>query len=265
MKAVKMNCVKLNGLNIGVLGLLGFLALPSGSAFAAPAFKSPFKSTVPGITIGNTHLVGKGQGEVLRGSQPLTSIPELIAYGITDVLIFKTETRNEVAQEIASLREAGLSADRITHIPFKWKDVGSFEEVCNQVLDGLDKLQVVRSTRGRKIFFHCTVGEDRTGMLAGLHRLLNEGGDFAKTFQSELCENGYEAGNPKKPGMVVDAIRSEITPNFLKFSYLIQTGAITKTKLDRGVCKRDSEITAAMAGDRRYDVAPFKCKASSKL
>jgi multiple sugar transport system permease protein len=52
---------------------------------------------------------------------------------------------------------------------------------------------------GKTTFFHCTVGEDRTGYLAGLYRLLTETTTAKAMFEQEMCERGYSSGNPQKP------------------------------------------------------------------
>ena len=200
---------------------------------------SSLPSTVPGMTIGNAHVVLNGAGHVLRGSAPTGKVAELTRHGITNVIVFKNQTGHEVDAEIAELRAAGYRAAQITSIPFKWKDLPSFRVACGQIVDALAVLDSAYRTRGAAAFFHCTVGEDRTGLLAGLFRLLEKGGDAKRIFASELCKRGYEKGNPNKPAMVVNAIRAGLTPLYLKMSRLILGGRIKAGALSKAACARD--------------------------
>lgn len=226
---------------------------------ASARFDSPFPSTVEGLDIPNSHLIAEGPGRVLRGMAPDTAerVNSLINYGVTDVLIFKNEIKNEVSKEISDLENAGINRENIQFIPFRWKDIGSFQEACEQTIDGLEILIDVLSSENRTVYFHCTVGEDRTGVLAGLFRMLNDGWDEEKAFQEEMCENGYEAGNPQKPyAKVVKEIEEELTPFYLKMASLIKSGMISAQSLDKNICSSEPEIS---------DSRIFKCAASSKF
>lgn len=215
---------------------LGLCAL-TGSAEAG----SSLPSSIPGITIGNSHVVlrGNGKGTLVRGSAPTGKVAELTKLRVTDVVIFKNATGQEVVTELAQLRQAGYRAASISHIPFAWKDLPPFRTSCGQVVDALATLDRVYHTPGRTAFFHCTVGEDRTGLLAGLVRLLETGETVAQVFQRELCARGYEAGNPHKPPMVVNQVRAGLTPLFLKMATLIKAGKLKPGALSKTVCARD--------------------------
>lgn len=215
---------------------------------------SSLPSSVPGMTIGNAHVVLRGAGHVLRGSAPTRKVSELKRHGITNVVIFKNQTGREVDAELAELRAAGYTASQVKHIPFPWKDLPAFRTVCGYVVDALKILDAAYRTRGAAAFFHCTVGEDRTGMLAGLFRLLEKGGDIKRIFSSEMCKRGYEAGNPNKPAMVVNAIRAGVTPLYLKMARLILAGRLRTASgaLSKAACARDPGL-----GD--LNPAAFKC------
>lgn len=220
---------------------------------AAPSL-SPFASSVKGITVPNAHLVAKGRGVLVRGSAPLGRARELVQAGITDVVIFKEETRGEVSREINELRQAGIRPAAIKFIPFRWKQFESFESACAQTVDALQVLVAVHASPGRAAYFHCTHGEDRTGYLAALTRMLLEGASSRKVFEAEMCEHGYEAGNPRKPPFVVQAIRGELTPIFLRMAALIESGKLRLDRLDPAVCQ-----SAPQASPARLPV----CRASS--
>ena len=222
---------------------------------ARAELRSSLPSDVPGITIPNAHIVAKGvYGTVMRGQAPSREeVRQLKDYGITDLLIFKNQTNKEVDQEIAWLAAAGYSADRVTAVPFLWKDLGPFKQTCEQTIGALNVLLKAYNTPGRAVFFHCTVGEDRTGYLAGLFRMLVSGWDTDRSFSQELCKNGYEAGDPKKQDKVVQLIRAELTPAYLKMASLISGGVLTSSRLDVSVCGSEPQLAPETA-------AKYKCQ-----
>ncbi len=209
---------------------------------------SPFDSTVAGIDIPNAHLVGSS-GKLLRGMAPGSpaDFGQLFAAKVEAVLIFKnpTTTGHDVGEETATLAERGLPAGQISTIPFKWKDIGPFEEPCKQTIAGLKFLRD-NLAAGKKTLFHCTVGEDRTGYLAAMHKLLTEEQvDAGNAWDSEMCEHGYGAGNPLKPGFVVGALESSLKPLYRKMAYLAAKGQLDA--LDESVCSVDPESAADFA------------------
>ena len=230
---------------VWVTGVLCFILWPR-PVFSKPVLRSPLPSSVQEITIPNTHIAAQGgQGMVLRGNAPLRSeIKQLKKYGVTDILIFKSQTSNEVDQEIAWLKAAGYSRQQIHHIPFLWKNMGPFRQTCEQTISALRLLSEAYRTPKKSIFFHCTVGEDRTGFLAGLFRMLAEKWDTQRPFKEELCGRGYEAGDARKPKEVVDEVRKSLTPAYLKMAVLISSGAITMDDLDDSVCATEPIVDA---------------------
>ena len=172
--------------------VLALAAALIGRGDACAALRPPLRSDVPGITIPNAHVVAKGvYGAVLRGNAPAKEeIRQLKDYGITDMLIFKSQTYKEVDEEKARLTAAGYPADRISAVPFPWKDLGPFKQTCEQTIDALKVLLKVYNTPERAVSFHCTVGEDRTGCLAGLFRMLVSGWNTNQAFRAEMCKNG---------------------------------------------------------------------------
>jgi hypothetical protein len=126
---------------------------------------------------------------------------------------------------------------RVHQISFPWRGFTDLELACRQVVQGLRLIQEVASNRRRTLFFHCTVGEDRTGMLAGLSRMLEQGWSRRRAFQREMCARGYEAGNPEKPARVVKMIRDELTPLFLRMAEMVEEGLIQAQDLDEAVCE----------------------------
>ncbi|MBY0517258.1 MAG: dual specificity protein phosphatase family protein [Bacteriovoracaceae bacterium] len=180
------------------------------------AISSPYSSTVKGITIGNAHELSAG---VLRGSEPTKEIQQLSDYGIKEVIIFKNPTKTEVDAELAELKNFKIKAH---HIAFKWKDIENMQEACEQVVSAL---QIIKKAQraGSPIYFHCTVGEDRTGLLAGLFRMTHDRISTEQAWSQEMCPRGYADGNKNKPRMVTSAIHKQLTPLFLALAEKIES------------------------------------------
>lgn len=170
--------------------------------------------------------------QVYRGKEPGKNIDQLTDLNITDVIIFKNDVRGEVENELATLETMGINGH---HIPFHWKDIPSMKVACEQVIEALSIIKKVRA-KGGSVFFHCTAGEDRTGLLAGLFKMLDEGSDQRTTFEEEMCARGYSDGNHKKPKMVTSAIERGLTPLFVAMASLVESGEITLNKLNKKVC-----------------------------
>lgn len=172
---------------------------------------------------GEIYVLSKG---AVRGPQPSdpAALQNLKSLGITDVIIFKKDNRGEAKAEQAALIKMGLPASKILHIAFPWRDLPDFQSVCQMTVEALERLRQVEQAGGRT-YFHCSMGEDRTGYLAGLYRLASgQSKNIAEVFQKEMCDRGYEAGNPNKPiGTVVSHIRKGLTPAYLILAKRIVT------------------------------------------
>jgi hypothetical protein len=239
------------------------------SASGHGGLASPFASTVAGIRIQNTHVVGDpaGGGLLLRSMAPRSAddYGDLVGAGVGAVLVFKNHTgANDVGEELDELTGRGLEASRVANIPFKWKDIGPFAEPCKQTIDGL-RFIATNVSAGKKTLIHCTVGEDRTGLLAATHRLLNEPTLTAdRAWDEEMCEHGYGAGNPLKPAFVKGSLDQGLTPLYRKLAYLVATGKITAANLDSSVCSADPEADATFAA-KALPLARLKCGTSTRF
>lgn len=204
--------------------LLALVLIPT----LAFALESPFESTVNGISIGNAHEVVPG---VLRGSEPAKKVSELKAYGVDEVIIFKSQTKTEVDEELVALKALAIKSH---HIPFKWKGLESPQVACEQIVKAL---QIIRRAQkaNRTVFFHCTVGEDRTGLLAGLLAMENDGITSEAAWKEEMCANGYADGNKQKPWHVSSAIHKELTPLFFALAAKIAAGETLSMKSCVGI------------------------------
>ncbi len=193
---------------------------------------TPVLADVAGLTISNAFTVDRG-GAILRGKEPRNKVEELSKIGVTDVIIFKNQVRDEVDREISDLRVLGIGAHPI---PFRWKEFPSYEEACEQTVEALNLMEFIIRRRGR-VFIHCTAGEDRTGMLAGLYRMVHERINREKAFREEMCARGYSDGNPNKPAVVTSAIQRELTPLFLALAQKVESGEWTPGRIHKNSCK----------------------------
>ena len=219
------------------LVLFTLLLLAASTSFA---FGSSFESEVPGLSIPNSHVLlqgSKDQPLVLRGMTPTADqIDELKSVGVEKIIIFKNETKNEVQKEIKELRDQGFANRDVLHVDFPWKDLTNFQDSCRMTVQALQFLDESVAA-DKPVFFHCTVGEDRTGYLAGLFQIWqNPDVSVQKVFQSELCDRGYEAGNTRKPKQVVAAIRATLTPTFMQMASLLKTWKKQGASLDVSLC-----------------------------
>lgn len=234
---------------------------------------SPFPSTVQGISIPNTHVLLEGRyesggGAIVRGMAPFKDrhFRELMSYGVEHVLIFKKQSRTEVDKEITILKRLGMSEENYTHIPFRWRRFPSTELACRQTVQAL-KILHDNFINGKTTFVHCTVGEDRTGHLAALLRLMTSDSHEVEAiegvFFNQMCENGYGAGNPLKPlKKVVKFIRSDLTPIFLQMAHKVRIGKLTWERLSLAAC---SDFLSKGELERRYPAENFRCNRSSKM
>ncbi len=196
---------------------------------------SSFPSSVKGLSIANSHELISG---IYRGSEPGKKVQELSDFGVDEVIIFKSQTKTEVDDELLALKELGI---RSHHIPFKWKELENYEEACGQVVAALSLIRRAQ-TRNKTVFFHCTVGEDRTGLLAGLVRMEFEGLTGEEAWEQEMCPRGYADGNAKKPSLVTSAIHQGLTPLFWALAQKMEAGE----KLTKKSC-----LSLALATQKR--------------
>jgi hypothetical protein len=195
--------------------------------------------TVQGLSIPNSHVVTESvTHQVYRGRAPTEKqMQELLALGVSQFVIFKNDVRGEVAQEIADLKRLGVPAKNIASIPFPWKDIQNFKEVCEMTITALQKIESA-TANGESIYFHCTAGEDRTGYLASLWTLWSGAKASARdSFKQDMCAHGYEAGNPHKPYRdVVAKIRETLTPTYLKMLVVLKQAREQNQELDLSMC-----------------------------
>lgn len=212
-------------------------------SFTTYALKSPIPSSLIGIELPNAHQVDD-EGLILRSMAPKGHYEEVLSLGIDKVLIFKKQTKKEVDQEIEDLQSYGYALEDIKHIPFPWHDFESEESACEMTIQGLNYLFDQKSLSQRTLV-HCTVGEDRTGHLMGLFRILDSSWTVEKALKEEMCERGYGRGNKNKPQYVVGEVRSDLSPIFFKMATLLQKKYKANKPLKVSWCKglKDIKVT----------------------
>ncbi|MFS4458573.1 tyrosine-protein phosphatase [Bdellovibrio sp. HCB2-146] len=194
---------------------------------------------VQGLTIPNSHVVTYSDSQqVLRGRTPTEDqMQELIDIGVRKFLIFKNDVKGEVSKEVSSLKKLGVRNEDITHVPFPWKDITDFRSACEMTIAALQTIESAHR-QGESIYFHCTAGEDRTGYLASLWSLWSGARTSAQeSFQEDMCNNGYEAGNPNKPyKTVVVKIRETLTPTYIRMLIILANAKKAGLPLRTSLC-----------------------------
>ncbi|WP_295903144.1 tyrosine-protein phosphatase [uncultured Bdellovibrio sp.] len=220
--------------------LLSFILLASSLSFAA----------VEGSSISNAHIIyDSGEAQVIRGKAPANpkQMQELINLGVTEFLIFKNDTKGEVLKEQEALQKLGISPRSITHVSFPWKDLHDFKSACTMTIQALRTIEQAVQ-KNKSLYFHCTVGEDRTGYLAGLWGLwAGTYSSVPESVEKELCARGYEAGNPGKPYRdVVLKIRETLTPTYLKMVMVLSEARLRGQALSESLCESEPQLKVAI-------------------
>lgn len=194
--------------------LFGILCLSLNSWGQSTGAYSEHESVIPStykaLPTPNTHEVTPG---ILRGGSPRhrNDLKSLFEHGVDKILILKKENRSEVQDETRDALTVGFRADQIQHIPLNWVGLKAFRPACLMVKDGLLALQEA-SRSHKKIFFHCSVGEDRTGVLSALWLKWNNPAETKMDlFKSAMCPYGYAEMNPKKIPSTVKKIHESMT------------------------------------------------------
>lgn len=198
-------------------------------------------SSIPGIEVDNFHQFSADVGTVYRGAEPRSHVNQVAKLGINEVLIFKKPDRNEVSKEIQAWQNLGVSAEKIHHIPMEWKSLDPVVG-CQRTLEALAIIRNSLATPDRRLYVHCTAGQDRTGLLMGLTRILKDGWQVDQAFQSEMCDYGYAEGQPGKPGFIVAEVHQGLTPLFLRLNDLKVQGKLSWQNLDPGLCQGITRI-----------------------
>ena len=234
--------------------IFGFFAL----SFVSANLKSPFAPTVPGLCIPNAHQVDGNK--LYRSMRPYTEAhyDNIKSFGFKKILIFKTDRKGDVLAEQTKLSSMGYKDSDVLHIDFPYRDLTDFKKECLKTVKALKFVFEARKNN-EKLLLHCTVGEDRTGVLSGLIQLmLKPTANPRYVFYYEMCDHGYGGGNPEKPiEKVVKPIRETLTPFYIKMAYLVKTGKIKTYHIDEKVCDNDPQND--IKGNYKYNSKNYVC------
>jgi protein tyrosine/serine phosphatase len=123
---------------------------------ASPSKASPAPALVPGID-----NFGQVDAHLYRGAQPqLTAFAQLQKLGIGTVVRFNPEGEN-MAAEKNQVESLGM---KFVSLPWSGLGYPTHEEVVTF-------LDLLRDHPDGKIFVHCRLGADRTGVMVALYRL----------------------------------------------------------------------------------------------
>ncbi len=191
---------------------------------------------VPLEGIGNVHSL-RSDDRILRGASPEGKVLLLKENGVTDILIFRDGVGPHNNNEKRELMVAGYKDSQIHHIPMKWKNISSFELACRDAVAALKVMNDIEKNPQRKLYLHCTMGEDRTGMISGLYRIVFQGWSTNEAYQKEMCNHGFAEASPHKPTHVVNTVNAGLKSLFVRMAALVEAGRLSKDHLDSDVCK----------------------------
>lgn len=193
-------------------------------------------------SIGNVHSL-RVDHRILRGASPEGRVILLKENGVTDVLIFRDGSGPHNANEKKELASVGYKDSQVHHIPMSWKNVSSFEESCRKTVAALKVMNAVEQDSSRKLYIHCTMGEDRTGLISGLYRMIFQSWSTNQAYQQEMCTRGFAESSPHKPPHVVNTVNASLKTLFIRMAALIESGQLSKDSLNPDVCvKSNTEL-----------------------
>ncbi len=197
---------------------------------------SPFNSSVEGLNIPNSHIISESP-KVIRGMRPRSKqdIVELKSQGISEIINFRKSADKDESLEAEKslLNKSDWNSKNFHHFDFPWKDISDFQEACRTTVAALVK---IRQAKGG-VFIHCTVGEDRTGLLSGLYRILAQGWTQQKAFDEEMCGHGFAESNPTKPPFVSEKVRESLTPLFESMAFEIEKQKLKLSNISEKLCE----------------------------
>ena len=190
-------------------------------------------------SIGNVHSL-RSDDRILRGAAPEGRARLLKENGVTDILIFRDGVGPHNDNEKKELAAEGYKNSQVHHIPMKWKNISSFELACRDAVAALKVMSDVEKNPQRKLYLHCTMGEDRTGMISGLYRIVFQGWSANEAYQKEMCMHGFAESSPHKPKHVVNTVNAGLKTLFVRMAALAESGALSKDHLDADVCVKSA-------------------------
>jgi tyrosine-protein phosphatase SIW14 len=164
-----------------VLLVIALSIATSASTQRDHADVTPSKPSVTQHTMGR-HLKAKGipnfgqvRPTLYRGGQPSAEGFEKLAHMGIEIVVDTGRSRRDETL----IRNLGM-----TYISLPWYCPFPKDKVFAQFIE------ITRENRGKKIFVHCRLGDDRTGMMIAAYRMGQQGWT-AKEAMQEMHEFGY--------------------------------------------------------------------------
>jgi protein tyrosine phosphatase (PTP) superfamily phosphohydrolase (DUF442 family) len=156
----------LRGVVLGVvLGAAGIVPAPLAQGAASAAAGVAVAKPAAKIKNGAIPNLGQMAPNLYRGGQPEEAgFAELKKLGIEIVVNFR-ETEKAEKEERARVEALGI---RYVEIPWSGFDDPAHKDVAQF-------LQVLKENPGKKVFFHCRRGAERTGVMGATYRMAFEG------------------------------------------------------------------------------------------
>jgi len=124
---------------------------PAPAGVSAPAAEKIKNDALPNL--------GRIHPNLLRGAQPgEKGYAELKKLGVAIVVNFREDSKDK--------EKARVEAQGMTYIDIPWS---SFDTPDNQQVAQF--LQIVKDNPGKKVFFHCRRGAERTGVMTAAYRM----------------------------------------------------------------------------------------------
>jgi tyrosine-protein phosphatase SIW14 len=138
--------------------------------------ESSRRSAEPRIAKNLVPNFGEVTPTLYRGGQPTERGFETLAKMGVQIVVDLRGIREKERKELARLD--------VQYVPMPWQC--SFPE--DRVF--ADFISLVRKNPGKKIFVHCRVGDDRTGMMIAAYRMVEEGWSAQKA-KDEMVQYGF--------------------------------------------------------------------------
>jgi hypothetical protein len=181
-RKVRVRCGLRGAVSFALLILLGATPPPTAEAHPGMAFSAPAKKSTSGSsgvgkrTRKNLPNFGEATTTLYRGGQPSKEGFRILAKMGINIVVDLRGSRDSERKIVTQL---GMQ-----YVPLYWHCWFPKDKVFAQFL------RLVRDNPGKKIFVHCRLGDDRTGMMIASYRMAREGWSAEKA-EKEMEKFGF--------------------------------------------------------------------------
>jgi protein tyrosine/serine phosphatase len=148
--------------NLALCALLASPALLAAQAPAAPSSSFAPSSYAEKLKFAGLPKFGRINDSLYRGAQPYEEgLQQLKKLGITTIIDLRSEDAHKVEWERKQAEALGI---RFIHLPVSGWSTPSAEQVAQF-------FSLLRANANEKVFVHCRLGEDRTGVFIASYRI----------------------------------------------------------------------------------------------